>query len=287
MAQLKLCLLNDGFFGLDGGAMFGVVPRVLWQKTNPPDERSRIRLALRLLLITTPEERILVDTGIGTKHGPEFDAMFNVDRSDNLDAALSRLNLNPEEITTVILTHLHFDHAGGATKLDDSGKPVPRFPNARYVVQEMEWHDATHPNRRTRGSYRADDFLPLEAAGKLELVDGDTELMPGVKLLRTGGHTRGHQIVLVESEARTCVYWADLVPTCSHVNIPYIMGYDLFPLDTMKQKEELIARAAAGKWACVFEHDPETELGLITSTDGRYRVRSISPTPTKGAENEQ
>ena len=277
LGQIELHPLSDGLFGLDGGAMFGVVPRVLWQKRNPPDSNNRIRLALRPLLVLTGDERILIDTGVGDKYGPEFDGMFNVDHSDNLDASLARLDLEPGDITTVVLTHLHFDHAGGATKLNDSGEPVPRFPNARYVVQEMEWHDATHPNRRTRGSYRNDDFLPLEAAGRLELVDGDTELVPGVKLLRTGGHTRGHQVVLIESDGRTAVYWADLVPTCSHVNVLYIMGYDLFPLDTMKQKEELIARAAAEEWLCVFEHDPDVAVGRIRESNGRYLTETTMP----------
>ncbi len=277
LGRIELHPLSDGLFGLDGGAMFGVVPRVHWQKRNPPDRNNRIRLALRPLLILTGDERILIDTGVGNKYGPEFDQMFNVDHSDSLDASLARLDLEPGSITTVVLTHLHFDHAGGATKLNDSGEPVPRFPNARYVVQEMEWLDATHPNRRTRGSYRNDDFLPLEAAGRLELVDGDTELVPGVKLLRTGGHTRGHQVVLIESDAQTAVYWADLVPTCSHVNVPYIMGYDLFPLDTMKQKEKLIARAAAEEWTCIFEHDPDVAVGRIRESNGRYLTETTMP----------
>ncbi len=257
--------------------MFGVVPRVLWQRTNPPDGSNRIRLALRPLLVVTPTDRVLVDTGIGRKYGPDFDRMFNVDDSDDIERSLARHGLAPADITIVVLTHLHFDHAGGATKLDGDGRAVPRFPNARHIVQRAEWHDATHPNRRTRGSYRPDDFRPLEDADLLEPVDGDAEPTPGVRLVRTGGHTRGHQIVLVDDGDRTIVYWADLVPTATHVNIPYIMGYDLYPLDTMEQKEKLIEQAAREGWHSVFEHDPDVAVGLIRSEEGRYRVEPVGP----------
>jgi len=290
--------LSDGFFGLDGGAMFGVVPRLLWEKRNPPDPKNRIRLALRSLLIVTPSERILVDTGVGRKYGPKFNDMFNVDDSDNLLDSLKRTGFNPEDITLVVQTHLHFDHCGWATRLNDNGRPVPTFPKARYIAQAWEWQDAVTPNRRTRGSYRTDDFLPLQEAGQLELVDGDTELVPGVKLVRTGGHTRGHQMVLIQSKSevkmqnaenrsenvpspspaprtpyRTAVFWGDLIPTTSHIEVPYIMGYDTFPLATMEQKEDLVARAANENWLCFFEHDPEHACGRIERDGERYQFR--------------
>ena len=269
--------LSDGFFGLDGGAMFGVVPRVIWQKTNPPDTSNRIRLALRPMLVLTPSERILVETGIGRKYGRKFDEMFNVDDSDDLERSLARHGLAPEEITIVVHTHLHFDHAGGATRLDENGKSVPRFPKARHVVQRQEWQDATHPNPCTRGSYRQDDLLPLEQAGLLELVDGDTELVSGVRLQVTGGHTKSHQIVLVSDGSRTAVYWGDLIPTCSHVRIPYIMGYDLFPLVTIEQKEKLVRQAIDGNWVCFFEHDPDVAVGTIADIQGRPTVKALVP----------
>lgn len=273
--------LNAGWFGLDGGAMFGIIPRVLWQKSNPPDDRNRIRLSLRTLLISVGDEVILVDTGIGRKYGARFDEMFNVDRSaTDLVAGLAAAGRKPEDITTVILTHLHFDHAGGATRLDDNGRPVPTFPRARHIVQALEWQDATGPNPRTRGSYRPDDFMPLEAAGRLELVDGDIEITPGVELIRTGGHTRGHQVVLVRSRDSACVYWADLIPTASHVRIPYIMGYDLYPLETMRRKEELLARAADEEWLNVFEHDPAIEVALIVRDDKGFHARGLEPEAT-------
>ena len=277
IGDCELRPLSDGFFGLDGGAMFGVVPRVLWQQTNPPDPSNRIRLALRPLLITTPKDRILVDTGVGRKYGDRFNRMFNVDDSDEVARSLARHGLGPDDITIVVHTHLHFDHAGGTTGLDGTGRPVPRFPHARHLVQADEWHDATHPNRRTQGSYRADDFMPVAEAGLIEQVQGDTDLGFGVRLIQTGGHTRGHQIVLVQGPSRTAVYWSDLIPTCSHVRIPYIMGYDLFPLVTMEQKEKLIARAAAERWLCFFEHDPETVAGVLEADDDAFAVGPIPP----------
>ncbi|HDQ99777.1 MAG TPA: MBL fold metallo-hydrolase [candidate division WOR-3 bacterium] len=283
LGSIELQPLSDGWFGLDGGAMFGVVPRVLWEKRNPPDERNRIRLALRPLLIVTGPETILVDTGIGRKYGDRFNDMFNVDQSsDDLLTSLARTGRRPEDVTQVVLTHLHFDHAGGATRLDENGRPVPTFSNARHFVQQTEWEDANNPNRRTRGSYRPDDFLPLDAAGLIKKVDGNTDIAPGIRLLRTGGHTRGHQVVLVRSEDHTAIYWADLIPTASHVPIPYIMGYDTYPLETIRGKEELLARAADGEWISIFEHDPDLDVALIVRDGDGFRARSIErPLPTK------
>lgn len=277
--------LSDGFFGLDGGAMFGVVPRVLWQKRNPPDPSNRILLALRPLLIRTGDSVVVVDTGIGDKYGETFNTMFNVDHRATLVGSLAERGIEPNDVTHVVLTHLHFDHAGGATRPGPAGRPVPTFPNARHLVQGLEWHDATNPNRRTRGSYREDDFRPLEAAGLVDLVDGDAEPLPGVRLLRTGGHTRGHQVVLVESDEHVDAYWADLVPTTTHLNVPYIMGYDLFPLETMERKEELLTRAADEHWTCWFEHDPAVAAGRVTRQGDRFAVEETIHTVSQGGND--
>jgi glyoxylase-like metal-dependent hydrolase (beta-lactamase superfamily II) len=256
--------------------MFGVVPRPLWEKTNPPDERNRIRLALRPLLILAGRNRVLVDTGIGDKWDAKDTDIYRIEKTDTLDASLARLGLSRADITHVVLTHLHFDHAGGATRLE-SGKPVPSFPNARYVVQQTEWQDATHPNRRSRAAYLPENFVPLEQAGLLDLVDGTTELLPGIELLHTGGHTRGLQLVRIRSAGSTAIFWADMIPTRAHVAVPYIMGYDLFPLVTMAAKERLVSEACAGRWLCILEHDPDMTAGFITGGDGRFAIDPARP----------
>ena len=199
LGGFRLHSLSDGFFGLDGGAMFGVVPKPVWERTNPADSRNRIRLASRPLLIVTPTERVLVDTGIGDKWDTRNTDIYRIEHTDTIESSLARAGFKPEDITKVVLTHLHFDHAGAATRLDSSGKPVPRFPNARYYVQQKEWEAAVNPNRRSRASYVPADFLPVQDAGLLELIDGDLQLEPGLELVLTGGHTAGHQIAVISA----------------------------------------------------------------------------------------
>jgi len=286
----ELFSLSDGFFGLDGGAMFGVVPKPLWERTNPPDERNRIRLALRPLLVVAGTERLLIDTGIGDKWDARNTDIYRIEHTDTIESSLARAGFKPEDISKVVLTHLHFDHAGAATRLDSTGKPVPRFPNARYYVQQKEWDLALNPNRRSRAAYLPENFLPLQEAGQLELIDGDFRLEPapglGLGLVLTGGHTPGHQIVVITdnpefrsqkpecrtpgpSVSRTMVYWGDLIPTRSHIATPYIMGYDLLPLETMAQKEKLVPQAIAGKWLSFLEHDPDFACGVIEEENGK------------------
>ncbi len=272
--KLKLYPLCDGFFGLDGGAMFGVVPKPLWEKKHPPDERNRIKLALRPLLVATGKELILIDTGIGDKYDPDFAERYRIEKTDSVLLGLARLNFKPEDITTVILTHLHFDHCGGSTQIKD-GKLVPTFPRAHYIVQQAEWEDAINPNRRSRASYLGENFLPLKETHRLELINGSIEIYPGIELLHTGGHTRGMQLVKITSDNKTAIFWSDMIPTRSHIPIPYIMGYDLFPLDSMDQKEKLLNQAVNGNWLSVLEHDQEAVMGKITLKDGKYQFEQI------------
>ncbi|MEO0086394.1 MAG: MBL fold metallo-hydrolase, partial [candidate division WOR-3 bacterium] len=192
------------------------------------------------------------------------------------EKSLGRLGLKPEHITHVVLTHLHFDHAGGATRLDSTGRPVPCFSRARHFVQAVEWEDATHPNQRTRGAYLSENFLPVHEAGLLEFVSGTQELLPGIELLHTGGHTRGLMLVRVREHDRTAIYWSDLIPTTSHIAMPYIMGYDLFPLVTMEHKEKLVRQACDGKWLSFFAHDPEIAVGIIARHDDGFAVSPLS-----------
>ncbi|MCL6465877.1 MAG: MBL fold metallo-hydrolase [candidate division WOR-3 bacterium] len=272
--KLKLYPLCDGFFGLDGGAMFGVIPRPLWEKKHPPDERNRIKLALRPLLVATGKELILIDTGIGDKYDSNFAERYRIEKTDSVLSGLARLGFKPEDITTVILTHLHFDHCGGSTQIKD-GKLVPTFPRARYIVQQAEWEDAVNPNRRSRASYLGENFLPLKETNLLELINGSIEIYPGIQLLPTGGHTRGMQLVKITSDNKTAIFWSDMIPTQSHIPVPYIMGYDLFPLDSMDQKEKLLNQAVNGNWLSVLEHDREAVMGKITLKDGKYQFEQI------------
>jgi glyoxylase-like metal-dependent hydrolase (beta-lactamase superfamily II) len=280
LGDFELHSLSDGLFGLDGGAMFGVIPRPVWQKTNPPDDRNRIRLALRPLLVVAGPHRILIDAGIGDKEDEKFRDLYRIEKTDTLDASLGRAGFAPAEITHVVLTHLHFDHCGGATRLDAGGRVAPRFPNARYVVQRLELELARNPNRRSRAAYLAANFEPLAAAGLLDVIDGDCELAPGVRLARVGGHTPGLMLAFIESGNRTAVFCSDLIPTRAHIATPYIMGYDLTPLETMEQKEKLVGRAAAGHWLCFLGHDTEHPAGFLVERDGAF---SLQPLPAAAA----
>lgn len=259
--------LSDGTFRLDGGAMFGVVPRTIWERTNPPDEKNRVLLGLNALLIRTPGENILVDTGIGDKGDEKFRSIYGVDRRPTLRESLSAVGLKEDDITIVINTHLHFDHAGGNTRLEN-GKVVPVFKNARYIVQKGELDAALSPNERTRASYLNDDFVPIKETGQFELIDGDREITRGVRVFRTSGHNKDIQLVRVDSKGRTGVYLADIIPTVSHLKYPFIMGYDLFPLETLKAKKEIIEEAAREGWLLIFEHDPKERMGHVAISEG-------------------
>lgn len=268
--------LSDGRFALDGGAMFGVVPKVFWQKTNPPDERNRITLALRPLLIRTPEAVVLVDTGIGTKQDAKFRDIYRVEQPPLLIETLRSAGFAPEDVTHVVNTHLHFDHAGGDTMRNSGGEIIPVFPNARYYVQAQEWEIALKPDVRSRASYLPENYQAIRDHGQLELLSGSGELVPGVQVLHTGGHTAGHQAVLVVSRGEKLIYWGDLIPTASHINVPYVMGYDTMPLITIEQKERLLRQAREERWIMCFEHDPEIAFATLGLKNDRYVVEPLA-----------
>jgi glyoxylase-like metal-dependent hydrolase (beta-lactamase superfamily II) len=274
IGECELTSLFDGTFRLDGGAMFGVVPKVLWSRRAPADDRNRIALALRPLLIRTPTDTILVDAGAGDKYAEKELAIYGFDRRDQLEASLAGAGVAPADVTLVIATHLHWDHVGGLTTRV-GGRLVPRFPRARHVVRRGEWDVATHPNERIQASYVADDFAPLVEAGLVDFLDEDGFVVPGISVHRTGGHTRYHQIVRVESGGAVAVFMADLIPTVAHVDPPWIMGYDLYPLETLAAKKQWLADAVAGEYAIFFEHDPALVAGVIREERGRYRVEPI------------
>jgi glyoxylase-like metal-dependent hydrolase (beta-lactamase superfamily II) len=261
--------LSDGKFWLDGGAMFGVVPKIFWEKTNPSDEKNRILLGLHPLLIKHPESNILVDTGIGDKFSEKFGKIYGVDKSETLEETLSECGLETGDIDKVIITHLHFDHAGGNTYYSEEGEPVVKFKNASYIIQKKEWEAALKPNPRSKASYLKDNFLPIEENNQLKLIDGDEEIFPGITCVLTGGHTEGHQIVIIRDNGKGAIYWADLIPTTSHIKLPYIMGYDLFPLEVIDKKKHFIKMATENKYVSFFEHDPNKTVGYILEKEGK------------------
>ena len=273
IGEARAAVLHDGTIALDGGAMFGVVPRVVWEKRDPPDERNRVTLGLNVALIESGGQRVLVDTGMGDRWSEKEVRMYRIDRSTTLLGGLRACGLGPEDIDVVVNTHLHFDHAGGNTRREGD-RLVPTFPRARYVVQRGEWDDATHPHERNRASYRADDFVPVAAAGQLDLIDDEAEVAPGVRAVRVGGHTTHHQMVVVESGGQTLVVPTDLLPTSSHLPLPFVMGYDLFPVATLEAKRKLLDAAVAGGWRILFYHDPRTPLGRVRREGDGYTLEA-------------
>lgn len=251
----RVHFLSGGRFRLDGGAMFGVVPKVLWERVAPPDEQNRIRMAMNCLLIEGEGRRVLVDTGSGTKSAPRFRDIYAIERPEALLEDLAALGLGAADIDTVALSHLHFDHCGGSTARGEDGVVRPVFPGARYCVRRQEWHDAHHANERNRASYLGENYDPVEAAGQLLLHDGDLEVLPGVWMRNLPGHTRGHQGVFFDIPGARALYTVDLIPTAAHLPLPYIMGYDLEPLVTLETKRRVLREATREEWLLLFEHD--------------------------------
>lgn len=248
---------------LDGGAMFGVVPKPLWQKRIAPDDRNRIQLGMRCLLIEHDIGPVLIDTGAGNKETEKFYEIYGVENRGEhgptaLEDGLFEIGVRPEDVALVINTHLHFDHAGGNMVLEADGRLRPAFMNARYVVQAGEYQFATHTNERTAGSYFAHNFVPLAEDNRYDFVDGECEIVTGIRAMHTPGHTPWHQSLLLESGGERALYLGDLIPTTAHLPLPWIMGYDVEPLVTLETKRRILARAKAEGWALVFEHDAKT-----------------------------
>ena len=275
LGRLTVHALQAGLQQLDGGAMFGVVPKALWERKIPADARNRIPLGMRCLLVEHPDGLVLIDTGAGDKETEKFYGIYGIENAPiggvgptQLESALGQAGLTPADVRVVINSHLHFDHAGGNTRKSDGGDPVPSFPNARYVVRRGEWDWAHYANERTSASYFAHNYDPVRSAGLLELADADVEVVSGISLRHTPGHTPHHQGVLIESGDERLFYLADLAPTTAHVPLPWIMGYDVEPLVTLESKRRLWAEAASERWTMVFEHDSVNAFGRII-TDGK------------------
>lgn len=259
--------------------MFGVVPKPLWERRAPPDDRNRIALALRCLLVETGDALVLVDTGVGDKESERFGDIYGVDNAGDptrLEDAIRAAGRSPDDIDLVVNTHLHFDHAGGNTRrapgAPDGARAEPAFARARYVVQREEFDFARRDNERIRASYLAPNYEPIAEAGRFDFLEGEVEIVPGVRALRTPGHTPHHQSILIESGGETACFLADLVPTVAHLPLPWIMGYDLEPLVTLESKRAVLGRARAEDWLLVFEHDPVTAWGRLDPASERPQL---------------
>ena len=269
--------LQAGGQRLDGGAMFGVVPKPLWERKIPADERNRIPMGMRCLLVEHDDGLVLIDTGAGNKENQKFIDIYGVENAGTggrtmLEDALAAAGFAAEDVALVINTHLHFDHAGGNTFVDGGGDIRPSFPNARYVVQRVEFEYATHTNERTAASYFPRNWDAIIATGRFDFISGEPEIVPGISVLRTPGHTPNHQSVVIDGGGEVACFLADLIPTSAHIPLPWIMGYDVEPLVTLESKRELVARATAEGWLLVFEHDATVPWGRARHDGKSYML---------------
>jgi glyoxylase-like metal-dependent hydrolase (beta-lactamase superfamily II) len=271
LEEWELVGLSDGFFRLDGGSMFGVIPKPLWERKKPADERNRIRLGLNALLVRTPHALVLLESGIGDKMSPKEEDLYGLERDGSLMQALQAENCEPDDIDFVIHSHLHLDHCGWATR-ESAGTYQPTFPHARYIVQSREWDAAMSPDPRSRASYDPRDFAVLEQKGLLAPVDGETEIFPGLSVVYTGGHTPGHQITYLESGGARCVFLGDLVPTRAHLRVNWHMGWDLFPLELMEVKGRILEEAARRRDLLFFTHEDENPFSYVEGEAGELHL---------------
>jgi glyoxylase-like metal-dependent hydrolase (beta-lactamase superfamily II) len=277
LGDARLTMVNGGNFRLDGGAMHGVVPKTLWSKLVSCDAQNRCEYTTRCLLVEVGDRRILVETGNGDKFPPKLKDIYGIDHDRSIGGALREVGLPPEAVDTVVMTHLHFDHSGGTTRKTASGALEPVFKRAKHVVQKLEWEDATHPHERNRASYLGENIGPLGEAGLLQIVDGETEIAPGVRVLPTPGHTRGHQSVLIGPEGGPkALFLGDVVPTAVHTRLPWVMAYDLDPARTLETKRALFRRALEENWLLIWGHDRDHMGGRLgLDKDGNFVVREL------------
>jgi len=270
---MELYSIQTGYFRLDGGAMFGVVPKALWSKVYPSDENNLIPLAMRCLLIVQGDRKILVDNGIGNKQDARFFSHYYLHGDETLEKSLAEAGYAPEDITDMLLTHLHFDHAGGSIKRKSDGEGYePAFPNAVYWVSQAQWDWATHPNAREKASFLKENIFPIAQSGKLKLFDQSFELMPGVQIRIFNGHTVGQAIPFIHDKGKTVVYLADSLPTFAHIPLAYNMSYDIQPLLTLTEKEAFLEEAVENNFILFSEHDAFYECCTLQRTDKGIRV---------------
>jgi glyoxylase-like metal-dependent hydrolase (beta-lactamase superfamily II) len=273
IGQYELHSIETGRFALDGGAMFGIVPKEIWSKLNPSDDKNRVEMALRSLLIMDDKRKILVDTGIGTKLSKKNQKIYKLDQTKyNLEASLKKYDLETKDITDVILTHLHLDHVGGATYLKGKKQKLT-FPNATYYVQKTHYEWALKPSEKDKGSFINEDIKAIEAEGKLRLIDGYAMILPNIDVIIYDGHTIGQQVVKISDGIDTLAYCGDVIPFTSHIRLPYIPSYDINPITSIEDKKKLLTRACNGDWILFFEHDPVTEAVKVEESKKGHTIK--------------
>jgi len=271
---MKLYTINTGHFKLDGGAMFGVVPKTIWNKLNPADENNMCSWAMRCLLIEDGNRLILVDNGMGNKQDDKFFGYYYLHGNDTLERSLNVHGFTSNDITDMVLTHLHFDHCGGSINYNsDRTKLEPAFKNAKYYSNKKHWEWAVNPNPREKASFLKENILPIQESGQLNFIDSSTELIPGLSFIEVNGHTEAMMLPLIKYKNTTVAFMADLIPSVGHLPIPYVMGYDTRPLETLKEKDAILRQALENNWTLFFEHDPITECINVERTEKGIRKK--------------
>ena len=273
---MQLFSINTGHFKLDGGAMFGVVPKTIWQKSNPADENNMCSWAMRCLLIQDGNRLILIDNGMGNKQDEKFFGYYYLHGTDTLDKSLAKFGFHRDDITDVFLTHLHFDHCGGSIEYnEDRTKLKPAFKNAIYWCNQKHWDWAVNPNPREKASFLKENILPIKENGQLQFLDSSNEFMPGFKMYEANGHTEAMMLPLLDFKGLTVAFMADLIPSVGHLPIPYVMGYDVRPLNTLVEKEYILKQAVENNWVLFFEHDPIVECCTLQRTERGIRQNEV------------
>jgi len=271
---MKLYSINTGHFKLDGGAMFGVVPKSIWNKLNPADDNNMCSWAMRCLLIEDGNRLILIDNGMGNKQDAKFFGYYYLHGNDTLERSLNKYGFTTNDITDMVLTHLHFDHCGGSINYNsDRTKLEPAFKNAKYYSNKKHWEWAIHPNAREKASFLKENILPIQESGQLNFLDSNTELIPGLTFLEVNGHTEAMMLPIVNYKDTTIAFMADLIPSSGHIPIPYVMGYDMRPLATIQEKELILNKALENNWKLFFEHDPTIECASLERNERGIRMK--------------